>query len=893
MKKAVSLITTICLLLCHISANEIYTYKENIPIASGITLTKVESFYSDHNISYSYITADLNDENIGLTLLKSGKGMDYSDTNNALTKTEEDVVASLNADFFSHVGSKTIALGIEIKDGKLLQSPINPGTMATIAKIDEEILMTYLDFHIMAVAPNWKYAEIRHLNKHTSYYGDILMFTSDFNDGFSPAPGGEVLEVVVEDGIITEFRRNLPPCKIPENGCVLAVSEGSSMFFANNFKVGDEIKFDYYITPDITSSDIAFGGGAFLVSEGKALKTFSHNISGYNPRSAIGISEDGKTLYLLAVDGRQEKSRGMTMAELASLMVELGCYSAVNLDGGGSTSLLASTPDNINLHAVNSPSETRRIINALGLTYKNAYEKNSPYEIVLKSERDTVFIGDSVNITAQIKDKSLRPTEGTLTWSATGGTITDGVFTASAAGIAKISAECEGIIGNTEIYVVDNISGIDVPESLSLSPGETKTFSLSVFDSVGHYVSVSDLSRFTITSDNPSVISVNGANITAHSEGKALIYVRKDSVVSCISVSSEIEKESVTDDFEVLNGSFSSYPSYVEGSYIIDGKFSMSGEKSGRLEFDFSNESDDSKAAYLTLSSPISLTSHTKEISISAYTESVFSHELRALLTDSEGNDVRIVFAKNLSSNTWHTLTSPLPEKASYPLTLKRIYAVYQKGEPKDSGTLYLDDLSFNFAKGMRFIGAENIYSDPLCKISDGVSFKVGAVTGKSDTLISRLSDSKLKNEINTSPFSHILGENKGFSAVHKNGALFITVNTENGGIRKTSSSQWTSIQKAISESNANTVFVLSDNPVFGSDEFENRVIKDYFSSLEKSVFVIEKGTSDSLSIINGVRYFTLSPFRENVTLASGINTLSCIEFFISENTTYIFKKIF
>ena len=97
--------------------------------------------------------------------------------------------------------------------------------MATVAKLDGEILMTYLEFHIMIVAPNGNYAEVRHLNKHTSYYGDILMFTDGFNGGYSPAPGGEVVEVVVEDGIITEFRRNMPPAEIPENGCILAVSE--------------------------------------------------------------------------------------------------------------------------------------------------------------------------------------------------------------------------------------------------------------------------------------------------------------------------------------------------------------------------------------------------------------------------------------------------------------------------------------------------------------------------------------------------------------------------------------------------------------------------------------------------------------------------------------------
>ncbi|MDO5478858.1 MAG: phosphodiester glycosidase family protein, partial [Clostridia bacterium] len=580
MKKLFALLFALSIIFTYVSANEIYSYEETIPIADGITLTRVEEFHASHNVSYSYITADLTNKNVGLTLLKSDRGMDYSETNAALAATEKDVVASLNADFFSHVGSKTISLGIEIKDSKMLQSPINPGSMATVSLKDDEILMGYLDFHIMAVAPNWEYEEIRHLNKHTSYYGDILMFTGEFNGGYSPAPGGEVVEVVVEDGIITEFRRNLPPCKIPENGCILAVSEGSSMFFSNNFEVGDKIKFDYYITPDISDSDLAFGGGAMLVSKGKALSAFSHNVSGYNPRSAIGISEDGETLYLVAVNGRQGESRGMTMTELATLMEKLGCYSAVNLDGGGSTSMLASTIWNEKMHVVNSPSETRRIINAIGLTYKDADKDSSPYKIALKSEKSTVFIGDSVKINYAIYDKNLRSVDGKISWTASSGKIKDGVFTAGKGGIVKINANSGNAKGETEIFVIDKVSGIKVPDKINLSPGKSQSISIEVFDNAGNYTTVENLTPFTFTSDNPEVISVSDGKITAHKNGRAIITVKKDNAKSFISVISGVDSVKSTYGFEEDEGTLITYPSYVGGDYYLSEDHVHSGEKS-------------------------------------------------------------------------------------------------------------------------------------------------------------------------------------------------------------------------------------------------------------------------------------------------------------------------
>ncbi|MFM9012562.1 MAG: phosphodiester glycosidase family protein, partial [Gemmatimonadota bacterium] len=58
-----------------------------------------------------------------------------------------------------------------------------------------------------------------------------------------------------------------------------------------------------------------------------------------HPRSAIGTSEGGRILWLIAVDGRQTASVGMTLVELADLMRELGITEGLNLDGGGSTAL--------------------------------------------------------------------------------------------------------------------------------------------------------------------------------------------------------------------------------------------------------------------------------------------------------------------------------------------------------------------------------------------------------------------------------------------------------------------------------------------------------------------------------------------------------------------------
>lgn len=77
-----------------------------------------------------------------------------------------------------------------------------------------------------------------------------------------------------------------------------------------------------------------FGPG-LLKADGTAVEDFAAGIAGPNPRMAIGYFEPGH-YCLVAVDGRQSFSRGMTLPELASLMERLGCQAAYNLDGGHS-----------------------------------------------------------------------------------------------------------------------------------------------------------------------------------------------------------------------------------------------------------------------------------------------------------------------------------------------------------------------------------------------------------------------------------------------------------------------------------------------------------------------------------------------------------------------------
>ncbi|HET7603788.1 MAG TPA: phosphodiester glycosidase family protein, partial [Gemmatimonadales bacterium] len=82
----------------------------------------------------------------------------------------------------------------------------------------------------------------------------------------------------------------------------------------------------------------------------------SAGFRGPNPRTAAGISHDGRRLVLAVIDGRTAHDAGMTLRQTAELMLALGARDAINLDGGGSTTMVAADSSGA-LRIVNHPSD--------------------------------------------------------------------------------------------------------------------------------------------------------------------------------------------------------------------------------------------------------------------------------------------------------------------------------------------------------------------------------------------------------------------------------------------------------------------------------------------------------------------------------------------------------
>ncbi len=105
----------------------------------------------------------------------------------------------------------------------------------------------------------------------------------------------------------------------------------------------------------VVDAPLVMAGWHPLVMDGKALINSPKNHKPH-PRTAFGLTEDRRTLICMVIDGRQPGySGGVTLSELARLMLDAGAFQAVNMDGGGSSTLAIRQPMHPRARLLNSP----------------------------------------------------------------------------------------------------------------------------------------------------------------------------------------------------------------------------------------------------------------------------------------------------------------------------------------------------------------------------------------------------------------------------------------------------------------------------------------------------------------------------------------------------------
>lgn len=266
-------------------------------------------------------------------------------------------VVGINADFFP-MGTDSAGdpLGVCIIDGELVSEPSYRHAVAAIlndgdCRFDNPIWKASLTLkngvsrQIDGINRNREtnqvvaYTSIFYPTTRSKYKGTEIICSSDD----LPVRCGSDIKLTV-----IEVREDSVSSPIPENGMVLSAGGPAAYFLKSNLKPGDmfTVRFDISSTNDVDWTQVrqAVGGRPWILKDGKEHVNLEYEGIGASfstarhPRSALGRTADGKFM-MVTVDGRQGISRGINLPDLSALMKRLGAVDAINLDGGGSTTL--------------------------------------------------------------------------------------------------------------------------------------------------------------------------------------------------------------------------------------------------------------------------------------------------------------------------------------------------------------------------------------------------------------------------------------------------------------------------------------------------------------------------------------------------------------------------
>ncbi len=138
---------------------------------------------------------------------------------------------------------------------------------------------------------------------------------------------------------------------VPWPGTADTTTSGSLVFDKDATRV-ELIKPATAFTFDKTWMWGVVSGHPLILGEGVVPKDAGSLCTARHPRTSVGMSKDGKTLYLVVVDGRSTAAAGMLCSELGKVHAGLGAHNALNLDGGGSSAMYVAGKG-----IVNAPSD--------------------------------------------------------------------------------------------------------------------------------------------------------------------------------------------------------------------------------------------------------------------------------------------------------------------------------------------------------------------------------------------------------------------------------------------------------------------------------------------------------------------------------------------------------
>lgn len=888
-------------------------------ISSGVVHENIQRFTDQGWWNINVLRINLRDNYTELKGLFNPSGIPNRDKVSSLVE-KSGAIAAVNGDYFNYQPLPS-AMGTLINDGEIISSPIELAwSLPTfyITKSDKTGI-DYLDRKMVAHnLSSGQQVLINTVNKVTPQFDTVTLLNKNWGSkSIGRRFHQDLTEVLIVSGVVEERRYGGEAFDIPKSGdaYVLAVRNQS----LDHMQPGHRIHLQLETVPDVDSIKFAIGGGSIILKDGELSLTNINN-KGNEPRTGIGVNKDETELILVTLDGRDSSFKGVSQEMFGAILRELGAHNALNLDGGGSTTMALKPIDEDKAVVVNKPSDggERSVVNAIGV-FSNSPVGDLSY-LKLSIDDKNMFTDTSREIKVKGYDKNHNPLdidENLIKYSIEGvqGQFTGNKFKALSKGPGKITAYYDNVQGSLDINVLGVVMdlttditrvNVDINSQFKIGDflgkdanGAEAIISKEdiIFNIVGGIGEIHDGIFQSISQPASGAISaMAGSGV-------------ENIIVSVGSVGTQI------DGFESAeNYNFSGYPQIVQGniSQVNDareGLFALA------LNYDFT-QGEGTRAAYVNFakegSSGLTFSGFPKKLGLWVKGDGSGTW-LRATLKDAKNSEFIVDLKKTVDFTDWQYLNVDIPSQVSYPLTLQRIYTAETDSLKKPAGQILIDGLAAYYPTpiGNMALPTPTTLKDELAikqnVEKDGFSFVVAAEPKGLNELVGYDALTVMKNRVSKSKIGIILNgatdefktglknyalvdTSNSYSLTKHNDVLYISLNSTKNGLRATDSSQWFKLLQDLKTRSETNFIIFLPSPVFGengfTDKMEANLLHEKLVEAKesgKNIFVVQANSKNSSDLKDGIRYIQLK--TTDLKSPDDIYDISVVEFVVNRNS--------
>jgi len=834
--------------------------KQTQEITRGTYLHTITRVTSAGLLDISVLDIPLDDPYLAVDVFNSN--IDYGRKQPTTTLlADNNAIAGVNGDFFGLAGTHSVPLGLEMINGAMsIQGGANGNgnTSASLLIGDNDAFITYVRPQASLRLDGQVPFNVDLVNKVTN-----LAWPSFLTRGYVTSTAcidarlGRSYKIKVRNGIITAI--TFYTVNVPENGFVVIMNPATFAANRHHFRVGMSAEMHISANIDLNAVHTAISGSYRILQNG-AVPEHIAGRAGRAPRTVLGLNAAGDRLILMTIDGRSH-SIGATLPEAAHYIRQFDAHNAINLDGGGSTTMAASLPGTNNLSVINTPSDGRQrsVINTIGLL--NNSQRGPVTSLAVNAPQQNIPVGMASSFTVLGFDDYINHTHiymSGLEIALADARMTDGRVVPERPGRILMH------VAHSQVYTWHTFNAINVaqiiPSTTNIHGAATLTF--TGVDHLGQSTRLDPAQlRYQVYPATLGTMENGRFTPTGGGNGWLRVATPSDSAFTYIPISINRRDRSLLSFDGSHRVNFSAWPQNVTGAVHLGDR--------PHITYNFTAGTH-TQAAYINF--PDAAPLHALAYRISVYGNNS-GHWLRGNILDANGNDFVIDFSRGIDFTSWRDLTAQMPSEAVLPVTLHRIYPVSLSQAAAGAYRLYFNNLRVyeNYTGTPIAIPAGTTARDPLRATTLGprqdnqhdITF-MGLTTYQG-----KYPSEAWQQVLQQANAAHLRDAAASLSGANLHNApqtihdlYIIPIDAYRGGIAATRASQWGRLTEQLAAAPSNNIVIHTNRcPSTFTHSQEFQLLHDILTEQAadgRNVFVVANGRNAAIQLRDGVRYITL-----------------------------------